>query len=160
MPRSTRAFPIGHVSGPGVYAATITQPALFRRYLVDQIRLLIKNHGRPVEIGPSAVPIPLHFAFPAGDYVEGEAANRIERPARDIFDVPDLSFIDDSIVNGTYEPQLGVPCRWHRSRRRAWTTRSIGCRTTRPLPRTTSRTTSSSPTTSSTSTASSRRRAG
>src|SRR5664279_2409696 len=97
----------GHVSGPGVYAATITQPALFRRYLVDQIRLLIKNHGRPVEIGPSAVPIPLHFAFPAGDYVEGEAANRIERPLRDIFDVPDLSFIDDSIVNGTYEPQLG-----------------------------------------------------
>jgi AMP nucleosidase len=99
----------GHVAGPGVYAATITQPRLFRSYLTEQIRLLIRNHGRAVEVGPSNVPIPLHFAFAESVHVEGEVANRIDRPLRDMFDVPDLALMDDSIVNGTYEPKLGEP---------------------------------------------------
>lgn len=98
----------GHVAGPGVYTATVTQPALFRAYLTEQIRLLIRNHGRPVEIGPSALPIPLHFAFPEGLHVEGEVGE-LERPLRDMFDVPDLAVMDDAIVNGTYEPPAGAP---------------------------------------------------
>ena len=32
-------FSYGHVAGPGVYATTVTQPALFRNYLIEQIRL-------------------------------------------------------------------------------------------------------------------------
>jgi AMP nucleosidase len=98
----------GHVAGPGVYTATVTQPALFRAYLTEQIRLLIRNHGRPVEIGPSALPIPLHFAFPEGLHVEGEVGE-LDRPLRDMFDVPDLAVMDDAIVNGTYEPPAGAP---------------------------------------------------
>ena len=66
----------GHVAGPGVYSTTVTQPALFRGYLVEQLRLLMRNHGVPVEIGPSSEPIPLHFAFPDGIHVEGEVADR------------------------------------------------------------------------------------
>jgi AMP nucleosidase len=99
----------GHVAGPGTYAATVTQPRLFRSYLTEQMRLLIRNHGRPVEIGPSAMPIPLHFAFPDGVHVEAELAERIERPLRDMFDVPDLAVMDDAIVNGTYETPAGAP---------------------------------------------------
>jgi AMP nucleosidase len=99
----------GHVAGPGVYATTVTQPKLFRSYLIEQIELLIRNHGVPVEIGASAEPIPLHFAFPEGIYVEGELSDRIERPLRDMFDVPDLAVTDDAIVNGTYVPPLGGP---------------------------------------------------
>jgi AMP nucleosidase len=98
----------GHVAGPGVYTATVTQPALFRSYLTEQIRLLIRNHGRPVEIGPSALPIPLHFAFPEGLHVEGEVGE-LDSPLRDMFDVPDLAVMDDAIVNGTYEPPAGGP---------------------------------------------------
>ena len=97
----------GHVAGPGVYAATITQPRLFRSYLTEQIRLLIRNHGLPVEIGPSAEPIPLHFAFQDGAHVEGELADRVDRPLRDMFDVPDLAVTDDAIVNGTHVPEPG-----------------------------------------------------
>ena len=63
----------------------------------------------PVEIGPSAEPIPLHFAFPEGIYVEGELSERIERPLRDMFDVPDLAVTDDAIVNGTFVPPPGGP---------------------------------------------------
>ncbi|MCR4282440.1 MAG: AMP nucleosidase [Bauldia sp.] len=99
----------GHVAGPGVYSATITQPRLFRSYLTEQIRLLIRNHGLPVEVGPSNEPIPLHFAFADAVHVEGEVADKIDRPLRDMFDVPDLAVMDDAIVNGTYEPRPGEP---------------------------------------------------
>lgn len=102
-------LPYGHVAGPGDYATTITQPELFRSYLVEQIRLLLRNHGMPVRVGTSSLPIPLHFAFPGGVHVEGDLAARVERPLRDIFDVPDLAVTDDAIVNGTYVPMAGAP---------------------------------------------------
>ncbi len=41
----------GFVAGPGVYQTTVTRPDLFRAYLTEQIGLLIKNHGVPIEIG-------------------------------------------------------------------------------------------------------------
>jgi AMP nucleosidase len=97
----------GHVAAPGVYSATLTRPALFRDYLTEQIRLIVRNHGLPVEVGPSAEPIPLHFAFDDAMHIEGEVADRIQRPLRDMFDVPDLAAIDDAIVNGTYLPPPG-----------------------------------------------------
>jgi len=99
----------GHVAGPGVYATTITRPSLFRGYLLEQLRLLIRNHGVSLEVGPSVEPIPLHFAFPDGIHVEGELPDRVEQPLRDLFDVPDLAVMDDAIVNGTYQSAPGVP---------------------------------------------------
>ena len=53
----------GFVAGPGVYETTVTRPDLFRAYLTEQIKLLIENHGVPVEIGESSEPIPVHFAY-------------------------------------------------------------------------------------------------
>jgi AMP nucleosidase len=94
---------------PGVYATTITRPGLFHGYLLEQLRLLIRNHGVTLEVGPSAEPIPLHFAFPDGIHVEGELSDRIERPLRDVFDAPDLTHTDDEIANGTFVPPYGGP---------------------------------------------------
>lgn len=99
----------GHVAGPGAYSTTITRPQLFRDYLYEQISLLLRNHGVSVDIGPSTQPIPLHFALREGIHVEHDIAQRIDRPLRDIFDVPDLAVTDDSIVNGTFEPIPGKP---------------------------------------------------
>jgi AMP nucleosidase len=99
----------GHVAGPGVYSTTITQPRLFRSYLYEQMRLLLRNHGVSIEIGASAEPIPLHFALPEGLHVEREVAHRVGWPLRDIFDVPDLAVTDDAIVNGTFQPAPGEP---------------------------------------------------
>ena len=98
----------GHVSGPGTYAATITRPDLFRNYLIQQIGLLLKNHGQPVHIGTSDTPIPIHFAMTsdAGMNVPQEGA--ADFTLRDVFDVPDLSTTNDDIVNGTYAPADGV----------------------------------------------------
>ena len=97
----------GHVPGPGDFATTITRPDLFESYLVEQLRLLLRNHGVPITIGESETPIPLHFAFLEGTYVEASVADSIQRPLRDVFDVPDLAGTDDQIANGTYEPIPG-----------------------------------------------------
>jgi len=99
----------GHVPTPGQYATTITRPDLFERYLVDQLGLIIRNHGVPVTVAESETPIPLHFAFREGSYVEATVAERVKRPLRDMFDVPDLDGTDDHIANGTFERIPGVP---------------------------------------------------
>ncbi|MFK7874882.1 MAG: AMP nucleosidase [Paracoccaceae bacterium] len=96
----------GHVSTPGSYATTITRPDLFRQYLIQQIGLLIENHGQPVEIGPSSTPIPVHFAMGSAISVPQEGAATFT--LRDVFDVPDLSTTNDDIVNGTYQPTNGI----------------------------------------------------
>jgi AMP nucleosidase len=64
----------GFVAGPGVHETSVTQPGLFRAYLIDQIRLLIENHGVPVEIGESSEPIPVHFAYRRDMNIEAAAS--------------------------------------------------------------------------------------
>ncbi len=94
----------GYVSGPGEFATTITRPDLFDEYLEGQIELLLENHSAPVSIGLSQTPIPLHFAFLEGTHIAGSIQDKIDRPLRDVFDVPDLSATDDKIVNSRLEP--------------------------------------------------------
>ncbi len=99
----------GHMPTPGQYSTTITRPDLFENYLIDQLTLIIRNHGVPVTVCESETPIPVHFAFGEGAYVEAAVADSIKRPLRDLFDVPDLNGTDDHIVNGTHELGLGEP---------------------------------------------------
>jgi AMP nucleosidase len=89
----------GHVAEPGTYSTTVTRPDLFRNYLTQQIELLMRNHGVPVVIGPSATPIPVHFAV-AGADVSVPQEGALDFSQRDVFDVPDLSTTNDDIVNG------------------------------------------------------------
>ena len=88
----------GYVAGPNTYATTITQPVLFRNYLIQQIGLLIENHDIEVHIGYSDTPIPLHFAIAEADIAIPADAG-LNFTLRNVFDVPDLSTIDDTIVN-------------------------------------------------------------
>jgi AMP nucleosidase len=92
----------GYVSEPGTYATTVTRPDLFRHYLIQQLGLLIQNHGVAIEVSPSTTPIPLHFAMAgsAGFSVPQEGA--LTFALRDVFDVPDLATTNDDIVNGTH----------------------------------------------------------
>ena len=90
----------GHVPTPGTYATTITRPDLFRHYLIQQIGLLIRNHGQPVEIGPSTTPIPIHFVNAGGTPLAVPQEGALAFPLRDAFDVPDLATTNDDIVNG------------------------------------------------------------
>ena len=103
----------GFVAGPGVHETSVTRPDLFRAYLTEQIGLLIQNHGVPVEIGESAEPIPIHFAYRRDINIEGAIAtsenSTVTRSLRDAFDVPDLATMDDAIADGTFELQAGAP---------------------------------------------------
>ncbi len=97
----------GHMPLPGHFSTTVTRPHLFETYLTEQLRLIIRNHGVPVVVQESTTPIPLHFAFLEGTYVDSSVAERLRRPIRDLFDVPDLDGTDDHIANGTFEVGLG-----------------------------------------------------
>ncbi|EEE36641.1 AMP nucleosidase [Rhodobacteraceae bacterium KLH11] len=98
----------GHVSQPGIHAITVTRPDLFRSYLIQQIALLIKNHGQPVTIGASDTPIPLHFAVASNSELTTLQQGPAGFTLRDVFDVPDLSTTNDDIVNGVHEPDDDV----------------------------------------------------
>jgi AMP nucleosidase len=96
----------GHVTEPGVYATTVTRPDLFRRYLEQQIGLLIQNHGTDVVIGVSTTPMPVHFAVANDAAITVPQEGAADFILRDVFDVPDLASTHDDIVNGldfTYE---------------------------------------------------------
>lgn len=91
----------GFVPGPGRYSATLTRPHLFAHYYEMQFALLLRHHQVPIEIGVSETPIPIHFAFNDGMHVEaGLDPARIDL-MRHMFDLPDLSALDDGIANGT-----------------------------------------------------------
>jgi AMP nucleosidase len=90
----------GHVVEPGRYSTTVTRPDLFGHYLTQQLGLLIKNHGMPVQVGVSETPMPVHFAVAndPGLTVPQEGATTFS--LRDVFDVPELATMNDDIVNG------------------------------------------------------------
>ena len=90
----------GHVAGPGQYSTTVTRPDLFRSYLIQQIDLLLKNHGVPIWIGVSQTPIPIHFAVKGDDDTVVPSHGAAGFSLRDMFDVPDLNTTNDDIVNG------------------------------------------------------------
>jgi AMP nucleosidase len=103
----------GFVAGPGVHETSVTRPSLFRTYLTEQIRLLIENHGVPVEVGESNEPIPIHFAYRRDINIETALTNNDNsvavRSLRDMFDTPDLTAMDDAIADGTLELPPGAP---------------------------------------------------
>jgi AMP nucleosidase len=91
----------GFLGQPGRYSTTITRPDIFEIYLKQQLGLILANHQVPLEIGYSDTPIPVHFAFPVGMHVEGAISGDFDLWLKDSFDVPDLSVVDDAIVNST-----------------------------------------------------------
>jgi len=91
----------GFVSGPGRHSTTLTRPDLFQKYYTEQFELLLKNHQVPIEVGLSDSPIPIHFAFSDGMHVEGGLEPARVALMREVFDLPDLSVMDDGIANGT-----------------------------------------------------------
>ena len=104
--RTDSRLSFGHVAEPGHYAATITRPDLFEKYLTQQIDLLMTSHDVGVTIGYSTTPIPVHFAVMNDIALTVPQDGVLPFLMRDVFDVPDLETTNDAIVNGvgfTYE---------------------------------------------------------
>ncbi len=100
--RDTR-MSYGFVYSNGIFSTTLTRPDVFAAYYLDQFRQLIKNHEHPIEIGVSTTPIPVHFAWPGMMYLEGNLGPEQLADIRTHFDLPDLDYMDDSIVNSTFK---------------------------------------------------------
>ncbi len=99
----------GFVPKAGTYYTTLTRPDIFGHYYKEQIRLLLGNHKVPVEVGVSDTPIPIHFVLGDGYHVEGELTSEHMETLPNIFDLPDLTLMDDEIANGTHYPAEGEP---------------------------------------------------
>jgi AMP nucleosidase len=99
----------GFVAEPGRYETTLTRPDLFAAYYREQFSLLLQNHGGTLEVGVSHQPIPVHFSFADHDHVEGEMSAERRQLMREVFDLPDLTAMDDGIANGTFEPKRNEP---------------------------------------------------
>lgn len=105
----TELLSYGFVASAGSYATTLTRPDLFAHYLREQFKLLIRNHGVQLEIGTSKEPMPVHFSFAENEHMEGEMSPARRARLRDVFDLPDLAAMDDSIANGTWRGGHGQP---------------------------------------------------
>ena len=97
----------GFVASAGSYATTLTRPDLFAHYLRQQFALLIRNHGVQLEVGTSKEPMPVHFSFAENEHMEGEMSAARRARMREVFDLPDLTAMDDSIANGTWRSAHG-----------------------------------------------------
>ena len=107
--RADSRLSYGFVSGPGTFETTLTRPDLFHAYYLTQFELLLRNHHVSLEVGTSSQPIPVHFSVAENNHLEGSLDAPRRLLMRDLFDLPDLSAMDDGIANGTLEPKPGDP---------------------------------------------------
>lgn len=99
----------GFVTRGGPYEATLTRPDLFARYYREQLQLLIDNHGVMLEVGTSHEPIALPFALGENEHFDGALSAAQRQRLAEVFDLPDLMAMHDSIANGTHQPRPGEP---------------------------------------------------
>jgi AMP nucleosidase len=99
----------GFVAGPGRFETTLTRPDLYAKYYLEQFTLLLDNHGVELEVGTSNQPIPVHFSFADNEHVEGTLSQARHQHMRNVFDLPDLTAMDDGIANGTFVARPGEP---------------------------------------------------
>src|SRR5262249_18707690 len=60
-PSTRRAW--AKFQAPGAYATTVTQPAFFRRYLLEQLRPLTEEYGATIAVGMSEREIPYPYVI-------------------------------------------------------------------------------------------------
>ena len=65
LPTTQRAY--GKFQGPGVYNTTITQPAAYKNYLLEQLGYLVRDYDVTIEVGVSRQEIRYPYVFERGD---------------------------------------------------------------------------------------------
>jgi len=96
----------GVIDIPGVYGTTVTRPDLFEQYYLEQIELLITRHNKPVYVGLSDWPIPLPFVV---EHSRMDMSYEDLQTIKQDFVLPDLSRVNDEVVNHRYEPVDHLP---------------------------------------------------
>ena len=97
-PPTTRAY--AKFSEGGVYATTVTQPADFRDYLLEQLEPLVSEYGALIEVGVGAQEIPYPYVIESGDEMTRDGADAAELARH--FPVPSLATIGDETADGEF----------------------------------------------------------
>ncbi|MGV3479263.1 MAG: AMP nucleosidase [Sphingobium sp.] len=97
-PVPPRSF--GRLVTPGNYAISVTKPALFADYLVEQLSLLIEDYDVEVTAVAGRQEIPFPYVLEAGHdlMLDDISATELSR----WFPATELAFIGDEIADGTY----------------------------------------------------------
>lgn len=105
VPLTRRAW--AKFQAPGAYATTVTQPAAFRGYLLEQLRPLAEEYGARigVRIGDQEIPYP--YVIEQGDELARGGASAAELARH--FPTPMLSAVGDEIADGLWLPGEGSP---------------------------------------------------
>jgi AMP nucleosidase len=97
-PRTQRAF--AKFQSAGVYGTTVTQPAAFRGYLLEQLNYLMRDYGATIEVGMSSQEIPYPYVFERGDELARGAISAAD--LAHFFPTPLLATVGDEIADGTW----------------------------------------------------------
>ena len=103
-PPNARAF--AKFSAPGVYSTTITQPAEFRNYLLEQLEPLVSEFGAEMEVGTGGQEIAYPYVFETGDELGRGGATAADLARH--FPTPSLAVIGDEIADGHFEIRPGA----------------------------------------------------
>jgi AMP nucleosidase len=98
-PSNPRAF--AKFSAPGLYTTTVTQPADFRAYLLEQLTPLYEEYGGEIGVGVGAQEIAYPYVFESGDELGRGGATAADL-AR-YFPTPSLAVIGDEIADGQFD---------------------------------------------------------
>lgn len=97
-PSNARAY--AKFSEAGLYSTTVTQPAEFRRYLLEQLEPLVSEYGAVIEVGVGAQEIPYPYVMESGDELTRGASDAAGL-AR-YFPSPSLATIGDEVADGEF----------------------------------------------------------
>jgi AMP nucleosidase len=104
-PKTRRAY--GKLQVPGRYETTITQPAFFRGYLIEQLTPLAVEYGATFEVDVSRQEIPYPFVLEhTGDVARSNVT------AADLarhFPTPNLAAVGDEVADDLIELKEGMP---------------------------------------------------
>lgn len=97
-PRSTKARSYGKLNEAGVYATTVTRPAMFADYLREQIELIAADYPIELEVVRSRQEIPFPYVLDgeAGAELAGIAPQELARH----FPSTELALIGDELADG------------------------------------------------------------
>lgn len=96
VPAFSRAF--GNFNAPGCYQTDITQPKLFRSYLILQLEMLLSRYDCDISVSLSDSEIPYPYVLDGAAGIDADLVPPSHLACH--FPVPNLAMIDDKIANG------------------------------------------------------------
>jgi len=100
--RGSRAY--GRLTDPGHYTLSVTRPAFFRSYLIEQLGYLVRDYSVSIAVGPSEQEIPYPYVLDASQDLGLDAM--ASREVARWFPTTDLAGIGDEIADGMWNAAL------------------------------------------------------